>query len=742
VYPAGGRQGTTFRVTIGGQLLRNAEGLHITGTGVRATVLEYVRPLTNQELGQVARFLRDMVKLHWSVQALGAASQTSAAEPRLPDHPWLKDLNEQSPADIARLRARLFDPKKQPNAQIAEQVTAEVSIAADAPPGDRELRVITAAGLSNPVRFQVGTLPELREEDVPLDDPATVPADLPVVLNGQIAPGEVDRFAFRARQGQQLVVVVQARQLMPYLADAVPGWFQAVVALYDPQGNEVAYADDFRFDPDPVLHYQVPRDGVYQLEIRDAMYRGREDFVYRIAVGELPFVTSLFPLGAQTGSAVIAHVTGWNLPATEVALDTRAEGDPVRRVTTLRDTPVYGGATYAVDPLPECTESEPNDTPAQAQRVTLPLVINGRIDRPGDVDVFAFEGKAGDEIVADVRARRLNSPLDSALRIWGPDGTVVGLNDDYPDPAVGLITHQADSYLRLKLPADGLYQVQLVDVQGQGGEAYAYRLRLSAPQPDFALRAVPSSLGMPGRRPASLTVRALRTDGFDGEITVVPRQLPPGFALSAGRIAPDKDAVQLTLTPPRDVLPGVYSVELEGRAQIAGVTLIRPVIPAEDMMQAFAYHHLVPQQQLLVAVTGSRPVPAVWRPLVPGMELADAGPVRIPLGGVAQIRVRAPQTLPDRAHSPLSAAGFALCEPPRGIRLVESEAGPDSVTLTFKADANAAQPGRTGYLLVEVTAPAPGGTPAEVRQEVGGQRISLGILPGIPFEVVRSGSHH
>ena len=124
-----------------------------------------------------------------------------------------------------------------------------------------------------------------------------------MVLNGQIMPGDVDRFAFKARKGKRLVAAASARDLIPYLADAVPGWFQAALTLYDPNGNEVAYADDYRFRPDPVLFYEVPADGQYVLEIQDAIYRGREDFVYRITLGELPFVTGIFPLGGRPGHA-------------------------------------------------------------------------------------------------------------------------------------------------------------------------------------------------------------------------------------------------------------------------------------------------------------------------------------------------------------------------------------------------------------------------------------------------------
>ena len=72
--------------------------------------------------------------------------------------------------------------------------------------------------------------------------------------------------------------------MIPYLADAVPGWFQATLTLRDAKGKEVAYTDDFRFNPDPIITYTIPADGEYLLEIKDSIYRGREDFVYRIAV--------------------------------------------------------------------------------------------------------------------------------------------------------------------------------------------------------------------------------------------------------------------------------------------------------------------------------------------------------------------------------------------------------------------------------------------------------------------------
>ena len=72
-------------------------------------------------------------------------------------------------------------------------------------------------------------------------------------------PGAVDRFPLQLSAGQKLVIAVQARKLIPYLADAVPGWFQAVAALYDPNGKEIAYDDECGFDPDPAFDVQGPQ---------------------------------------------------------------------------------------------------------------------------------------------------------------------------------------------------------------------------------------------------------------------------------------------------------------------------------------------------------------------------------------------------------------------------------------------------------------------------------------------------
>ncbi|MCL5269917.1 MAG: hypothetical protein M1457_05025, partial [bacterium] len=358
-----------------------------------------------------------------------------------------------------------------------------------------------------------------------------------------------------------------------------------------------------------------------------------------------------------------------------------------------------------------------------ARRIKLPQIVNGRVGRPDDVDVYRIDGRAGEEVVAEVCARRLNSPLDSLLQLADADGRVVAWNDDHDEQDTGLLTHHADSWLRARLPKDGAYYVRLADAQHHGGEDYGYRLRLSPPQPDFALRATPSTLNVPAGRAVPLTVHVLRKDGYDGEILLALKDAPPGFTLAGGRIAPGRDQVRLTLEAPARAIDRPVVIRLEGRARIGGQWLSRPVVPAEDMMQAFAYWHLVPSQDLTVAIRGAR-----FR--MPPIQPVINGPVRIPAGGTAQVQIRAPR-FPIPQYLKLE-----LNDPPKGVILQDVKAVPGGLTLTVKADVEAAKPGFADNLIVEMISDRTGGG-AKAKAAAPNQRFSIGVLPAIPFEIVR-----
>jgi hypothetical protein len=610
VYPAGGQQGTTFRVRIGGQGLEGIHGLHVSGTGVTARVVEYQWNMSPQD----SRLLSEQL------------DALRRGRVRTPEASNL----------TARIRTRMSNYVNQPACRsLSALAIAEITIAADAPPGEREIRVLTSRGPSNPMAFDVGQVPEttrppmktaakqiLGKESLALrkrpPEEAEVHVTLPCTMNGQIASGEINSYRFSAKKGQKLVASLRARQLVPYIADAVPGWFQPVLKLCDAKGAEVAYADDYRFRPDPVILCEIPADGEYVLAVQDSIFRGREDFVYRLTVGELPFVTSIFPLGGREGALPEIAMKGWNIEGARLVPPAAGAREGMARVVAERKGIVSNPMPFAIDTLPEIVEEESKGASSRPQKVTLPVIVNGRIDMADDWDVFEFSGKAGDAVVAEVTARRLDSPLDSIVKIVDAEGNLVGFNDDCEDLATGLNTHHADSHVLAKLPADGVYRIHIGDTARKGGAAYGYRLRISAPRPEFALRIVPSFATILGKQDAGVSVHAIRKDGFIGPITIDLKDPPEGFYSKPMTMNPTQVVTRFTFRASTKIEDQLMDLKIAGSARVGETTIVREAVPAEDRMQAFLWRHLVPAQEFFVMVHPSpKSLPKPTPPEIP-----------------------------------------------------------------------------------------------------------------------------
>jgi hypothetical protein len=757
LYPAGGQQGTTVQVTAGGLYLRGVNNVYVSGQGVSASVVKYqgrLKALNMEQRDELRRRLgelrqkkmggnlpgknrpgpplkrdpdkKDPNKRDPNKRSENAPAEMPAKPVELPDHPLLRNLDKLSLDGLQKVSEEFGRPNLlQATPQIDETVVIEIKIDSSATPGDREIRLCGPNGLTNPIHFQVGVLPEICEPD--FNDPGmpvVTRANIPVVLNGQILPGEVDRFRFRAKQGQHLVIEAEARRLIPYFGDAVPGWFQATMTLYDALGKEVAYADDFRFDPDPVLYYEIPRDEDYVLEINDAIYRGREDFVYRIAVSEQPFITRIFPLGAHVDTAVSASVSGWNLPDQQLKLDTKGGADGIRRINLQQDGKLSNSVIYAVDDMPECVETEGNNTTAAAQKIVPPVIVNGRIGSSDDKDVFRFDGRAGQDIVVEVYARRLNSPLDSLIQLTDEAGKVLASNDDHEDKESGLMTHYADSYLSAKLPKDGVYYVHLTDTEHHGGEDYGYRLRIGPPQPDFSVYVSPSSINVPAGRIVPISVHVFRKEGFEGDIELGLKNASEGFVLDGGRVPSGRDTIRVTLTAPQKLLSRPIVIGFEGQARIGGQLVRRSAVACEDMMQAFIYRHLVASQEMMVAAAGGRRTVLVAR-------LSNDTPVRIPAGGSTKIHVEIPPVLMQQN------AQLAMSNPPDGISLEDVTTDSGGLAFVLKADAKKLKAGFSDNLIVEISGQVAGKAQAAGAAKQKEQRVSFGVLPAIPIEIVK-----
>ncbi len=316
------------------------------------------------------------------------------------------------------LSAEVPRGKKQ-RAQITVTASAAVT------PGIHWFRIQSPLGTSNMMAFDVGSLPEIQTKDSKASAQAVL---LPATLVGTIAaPGKVNAYEFAGRAGEDVVFRVVASQLGSTL--------RSVLTLQDSSGRKLAQAGKFSDHPDAVLISRLPAAGEYTVTIADQEEKGGKDRYYRLYAGDLPYITSVFPLGVQAGKiAADVRVQGVNLGGIH---EVRVNPPPVAdgwTVLPLRITTPGGELSntvnLAVTNEPEVTEAEPNDTPAQAQSIPVPVVVNGRIYKSGndaspDEDYFRFTARQGQKLTIEVAANRLGSPLDSVIEVLDSQGRPV-----------------------------------------------------------------------------------------------------------------------------------------------------------------------------------------------------------------------------------------------------------------------------------------------------------------------------
>ena len=169
-----------------------------------------------------------------------------------------------------------------PSAKTLKFVTALVTIPATARLGSYKLRAKNAAGTSAPVEFFVDRFKSVPYMAPGLDKPLV----LPVTVTGTLGEaGDVDRYVLVLAPDQQIGV-----QLVSTKAK-----LDAILRMVDRQGKILAESNN------GLLGFTAPHKSLpgtrYVLELRDRDYRGNKDMAYRLHLGDIPVVTSIFPLG-------------------------------------------------------------------------------------------------------------------------------------------------------------------------------------------------------------------------------------------------------------------------------------------------------------------------------------------------------------------------------------------------------------------------------------------------------------
>jgi hypothetical protein len=546
------------------------------------------------------------------------------------------------------------------------QVTVEVEVAPDAEIGPVRFRLLTPLGTSPEGRFLVepyyGEAPDREPNDTPEDAFETF---LPAILTGAISkPGDLDYYKIQVKAGQELSFYNGAMLIGTSL--------QPVVTILDSDQNVVREFGVNGGTEQVMFAHKFTAAGTYYVRVSDYQHSGRTGNVYRIIVGEFPLVLDTFPLGVRNAGGDVT-VRGFHI-ASKLKVPAGEQDDTV----TLRPEHAFNEVKLAVGREPEIV--------SQGGAVNWPVTINGRIAAPAATNRYRFTAHRGDDLVFEVNAQRLGSPLDSALEVLDAAGkpieravvrpvweTAITLSEpqssgrgmrilawdnlhtgDYVMVGAEVIRVEAlplspdndcvfegfngqrvtffdttaeahavdtavykvrihppgaklspnglpvahlyyrnddggpgygkDSLLHFTAPADGEYTIAIRDVQGLGGDDYAYRLTIRRPHPDYRLSVSPRNPNVPAGGVVPVTVTAFRTDGFEGPIDVRMEDLPAGLHANAGLIGKDQISATLLLSAAADAnLPAAVPMKVTGKAA-PGVQIANP----EDMLKLIA----------------------------------------------------------------------------------------------------------------------------------------------------------
>ncbi len=568
----------------------------------------------------------------------------------------------------------------------------KVTIAPNVPAGVYEVQVAGRYGLSNPRLFQVSTLAEVEEKEANSLRSQAMSVQVPVIINGRINGGtDVDWFKFQAKKGQRLLIDLWAQRLDSAL--------DGTLLVTDAQGRELAFDRDTN-DLDPLVELTIPADGEYYVKLYDFTYGGGTTYFYRLRISSAPYIDFVIPPAVPPGKKTQVTLYGRNLPGGQDS-GIKYRGRPLQKLTVTVQAPSRQEAEkqpprQAVAPLaasvdffwyqlntpqgasnpvriglataPVVLEKEPNDQPAQAQKVQVPCELVGQFQRPRDADWITFQANAGEVYYIEGFSQRLGLGSDLYLMLQQVTKTKDGKEQ------VRLLTEQDDFRLasdtrfmpllsddpvyRFQVPATGTYRLLVRDLYFRGNPRLIYRVAIRPAQPDFRVLLLPRyptlnrdfndrwNLQLRPGDTEVLEVFVPRQDGFAGEVTVSVQGLPPGVSCPPVVLGPAQTRAQLVFISTEDAKPWQGPVQVVAKARIGDREVTRLGRPATLVWRS-------PQQntaavcrlsgQLTLAVLEGQKAPVQVSVPTPKFQVYRGARVEVPVKVLW--RAKASQTL-------------------------------------------------------------------------------------------------
>src|SRR5579872_1731990 len=367
----------------------------------------------------------------------------------------------------------------------AEKIEVELTVPATASAGHFPLRVQTSRGISGALTVAVDSLPQIPF----VESSPEKPIALPVAISGTMTGQQQVKVYIAGKAGQHLVADLECKRLGSAM--------EPVLELRNPRGAPLSIAwGRPRYGGDTRIVADLFADGVHSIELHDLAYKAPGQNSFRLKIGDLKIIDTTFPPAVPAGATQSVSAIGPGIDAAATLTVDMQNKIPglVQALGLPPETGAVGPAPTVVSSgaveLIEEPQSEGKLQSIEAQfpeKAHIPVVVNGRIAKPGETDRYVLNVKPGLTLNLSVESYALHSSLDPQIIVLShPEGSLLAISEERPA-------------LDFPVPANtSAIQVAVRDINHRGGPAFVYRLRvIPANHADFSLALSGERLTLP-----------------------------------------------------------------------------------------------------------------------------------------------------------------------------------------------------------------------------------------------------
>ncbi len=504
IFPLAAQQGSVFEAQVRGKNLEGLYGVWFAGTGASARI-------------------ESVESIEFDVECAVNCAQTGEEKPLLGHQAFLK-----------------------------------IKVDPTAKRGKHAFRLVTPRGVSNALEFVVDTQPVILEKDADNDQAARAQKlEIPSLIAGRMQEmGDRDFYSFDVAAGQELTFHAVSNTTLNKNDSAQLTLYREAGSWFDSERPK-----HLLFSQDSRLNYTFDTAGRYFVAYTSFQGVGGPDVVYRLCVGhpdarhfskdeeqiippslidklQGPFQRKLESdrLQALQSRTVVEELggrdsgEGKSSSATgRVAASERPSGADTLQVP----------AAYSI-----LAEQEPNETADQALEAPLPVLLEGVIERPADVDTFKLRIPAKAKLAFEIEGPEAVTPT------FNPHVSVIDANgEEMLNNLFRRIAGDGDDWVRMirskviyTFEREGDYTLQVRDVTARYGEpAFKYRVLVRPQIPHVGKIEVQEDAAnlVPGEA-SKLTIITEQEEGFGGEVVLKIEGLPRGVeALAGADVEPD-----------------------------------------------------------------------------------------------------------------------------------------------------------------------------------------------------------